>query len=105
MNIQVRKKACKDCPWKRANKEHLDTSTLIERIETGVVSPCHMEMMKFTGIANKGVEYYSKVSPVFIVCKGSANATTNTQPVWRFIKQQLLTLAKEDDLMNLKEVL
>lgn len=108
MNIQVRKKVCRDCPWKRANKSHLDTSTLVDRIKKGVVSPCHMEMMKFTGVANKGVEYYSKVSPVFVVCKGLANVVNDIeheQPIWGYIGSLMNELPKENDLMSLKEVL
>ena len=110
MKITVRKSVCKNCPWKRENAHQLNKEMIDEMIVKGTISPCHMEMVKYTGCENKGVEFYARVSPEFMVCRGFAEARkhlTHPHDVWYHIEDlmQINPLKKKPDLVSLYEVL
>ena len=71
MNVQLCKSVCKQCPFRTENSHQLNMDEVKENfMDERKVTPCHQEMVQYTGIANRGVEQYAKTSPVFKVCRG-----------------------------------
>ena len=74
MNITVCEKVCENCPFRRENSHHLNAEQVRAIVDNYTITPCHMDMVKYTGSENKGVEIYAKVAPEFKVCCGYALA-------------------------------
>lgn len=71
MNIEVCKTVCKNCPFKKENAHKLYLDEVKRNfMNANYITPCHMVMVKYTGIENKGVELYAQQADVFKVCKG-----------------------------------
>ena len=114
MNITVCEKVCENCPFRRENSYHLNKKQVQYLIQNNIVSPCHMDMVKYTGSENKGVEIYAKVAPEFKVCRGLALARikdgfSHDSDVWYhvedFIRMHPHPTDKSVALIELKDIL
>lgn len=114
MKIEVCESVCKACPFRKENSHHLNKSDVQHLIYRNIVSPCHMDMVKYTGSKNRGIEKYAEVAPSFKVCRGIALARVryefpHVSAVWHHIEEQLQLHPHPDDetieLVRLEDIL
>jgi len=80
-------------------------------IDNNIVSPCHMDMVKYTGVENSGVEYYAQVAPEFRVCRGMVEARIladlipKDNALWTYLEGQFYADEPHGDIVDLKELL
>lgn len=71
MEVKLCKTVCKNCPFKKENSHKLYLDQVKRNFaDDRFITPCHMDMVKYTGIENKGVELYAEVAEEFKVCRG-----------------------------------
>ena len=70
------------------------------------ITPCHADMVKYTGSKNKGVEIYAEKAKVFKVCKGMVlsrfKSFAPSSPL--YLELYVEALQDTDGLLNVVEV-
>ena len=109
MEVMVKNKVCSTCPFRKKNAHKLKLEMIEDMIKTGTISPCHQELVKYSGSEDSGVEIYAKEAPVFKVCRGYVESrilgdVISKDPLWVMLNHKFEQDGYSDVVVNMKDI-